>query len=109
MIRRSSVDLATGRAGAERLRRAASASPAAAPCSASATSTVRLPSVRSSPAGLPVDLRVAEHAEQVVAELERLARAAARTAVSASSVAASAPASAAPTCSGRSMEYFADL
>ena len=38
--------------------------------SAWATSTVRLPSRRSSPAGLPVSCRVAEHAEQVVAELE---------------------------------------
>ena len=42
--------------------------------SASATSTVRLPSIRSSPAGLPVVGRVAEDAEQVVAQLERLAQ-----------------------------------
>ena len=76
---------------------------------ASATSTVRLPSTRSSPAGLPVDVRVAEHPEQVVAQLERLAERQPERASARPSVAASAPASAAPMCSGRSMEYFADL
>ena len=40
---------------------------------ACATRTVRLPSRRSSPAGLPVGLGVAEDAQQVVAQLERLA------------------------------------
>ncbi len=40
---------------------------------AMATSTVRLPSRRSSPAGLPVCGRVAEDAEDVVAQLEGLA------------------------------------
>ena len=47
--------------------------------SASATRTVRLPSSRSSPAGLPVTDGVAEDAEQVVAQLEGLARGAGRS------------------------------
>ena len=63
--RASGACRATGRGGRRRRRRAAS--------SASATSTVRLPSTRSSPAGLPVVAGVAEDAEQVVAQLERLA------------------------------------
>ena len=59
--------------------------------------------------GLAGGGRVAEDAEQVVAELERLAerQAVGRSARPSSS--AEAPARAAPMCSGRSMEYFADL
>ena len=66
-------DLRRRRAACRASGRAARRPPAEAASSASATSTVRLPSTRSSPAGLPVGGRVAEHAEQVVAELERLA------------------------------------
>ena len=46
---------------------------ASARAAAAATSGVSLPSRRSSPTGLPVTDCVAEHAEQVVAQLERLA------------------------------------
>ena len=73
MTRRSSATSSSDEGGAEpaveqpRVARARRAS------SASATSTVRLPSDRSSPAGLPGHVGVAEDAEQVVAQLERLA------------------------------------
>ena len=53
--------------------------------------------------------RVAEHAEQVVAQLERLAERQPERGSAASITSADAPARAAPMCSGRSMEYFADL
>ena len=59
--------------------------------------------------GLAGGGRVTEDAEQVVAQLEGLARAAARTPTARRSSRGVAPASAAPMCSGRSMEYFADL
>ena len=52
---------------------------------------------------------VAEHPEQVVAQLERLAERQPERASAGAAVGASAPASVAPMCSGRSMEYFADL
>jgi hypothetical protein len=52
--------------------------------------------------------RVAEDAEDVVAELERLAQAAARSRSRRAHV-SPAPASAAPSSSGRSTVYFADL
>ena len=53
--------------------------------------------------------RVAEHAEHVVAQLERLAERQAVRAVDAGAGRAPAPASAAPRCSGRSTVYFALL
>ena len=90
-------------------RRARAASSAGAASSASATSTVRLPSTRSSPAGLPVVDRVAEDAEQVVAQLERLAERQPERRQLGQLALASAPARAAPMWSGRSMEYLADL
>ena len=55
------------------------------------------------------DLRVAEDAEQVVAQLERLAERQPERGSARRAGRGSAPARAAPTCSGRSMEYFADL
>ncbi len=64
----------TAPASAEPSPASRSASRAGSPASrvlARATSTVRLPSVRSPPAGLPVTAGIAEHPEQVVAELER--------------------------------------
>ena len=73
MIRRSSADLVGGQRAAQGLVEPLRRPRPARRSRASATSTVRLPSVRSSPAGFPVDLRVAVHPEQVVAELERLA------------------------------------
>ena len=51
--------------------------------------------------GLAGDRGVAEHAEDVVPELERLARAAARSRCSASTTSGPAPAMAAPSWSGR--------
>ena len=54
MIRRSSATSSARERRAERARRAASRPRGRRRSSASATSTVRLPSVRSSPAGLPV-------------------------------------------------------
>ena len=59
--------------------------------------------------GLAGGGRVAEDAEQVVAQLERLAQRQPERRQLAASSRAEAPASAAPMCSGRSMEYFADL
>ena len=59
--------------------------------------------------GLAGEVRVAEDAEQVVAELERLAERQPEGAELAPVVASEAPARAAPTWSGRSMLYFADL
>ena len=70
--RSSATARATRAVPSERSRSAASAGEAAS--RARATSTVRLPSTRSSPAGLPVVAGVAEDAEQVVAQLERLAQ-----------------------------------
>ena len=59
--------------------------------------------------GLAGGRRVAEDAEQVVAQLERLAERQPERRQLGQRAPASAPASAAPMCSGRSMEYFADL
>ena len=74
-----------------------------------ATSTVRLPSRRSSPAGLPVALGVAEHAEQVVAQLERLAERQAVRRTGAPGRPPPTPPTAAPMSSGCSTVYFALL
>ena len=60
------------RAACRARSRAACASAGGRASSARATRTVRLPSTRSSPAGLPVTVGVAEDAEQVVAQLEGL-------------------------------------
>ena len=73
MIRRSSATSASTAAGPSASSSRLRVLGGGAASRASATSTVRLPSIRSSPAGLPVDRRVAEDAEQVVAQLERLA------------------------------------
>ena len=54
-------------------------------------------------------LRVAEDAELVVAELERLTEREPERRSSASAPTCTPSSSEAPTCSGRSMEYFADL
>ena len=59
--------------------------------------------------GLAGLLGVAEDAEQVVAQLEGLAERQAEAASAARAVRRVAPARPAPMCSGRSMEYFADL
>ena len=59
--------------------------------------------------GLAGDRRVAEDAEQVVAQLERLAERQAERRELGQSLLGDAPARAAPMWSGRSMEYFADL
>ena len=67
------ADLVVGRGRARRPRRArrrAGRGPARWRC---ASSGVGLPSRRSSPTGLPVTAVVAEHAEHVVAQLERVA------------------------------------
>ena len=73
MIAAQLVDVGVAERRAEGARRAARRPRGGAASSARATSTVRLPSTRSSPAGLPVVGRVAEDAEQVVAQLEGLA------------------------------------
>ena len=59
--------------------------------------------------GLAGDGRVAEDAEQVVAQLEGLAERQPERGSASSSCSGVAPARAAPMWSGRSMEYFADL
>ena len=78
-----------------------------AAASVRATSIVRLPSRRSSPAGLPVSRRVAEHAEDVVAQLEGDAHAAAVLARRAVDPRLRRPAaSTRPSRSGCSTEYL---
>ncbi len=81
---------------------------AAAASSASATSTVRFPSTRSSPAGLPV-AAVSPNTPSRSSRSWNASPTGSPYAVSSASVSGPAPARAAPTCSGRSMEYLADL
>ena len=82
--------------------------PGPAASRASATSTVRLPSTRSSPAGLPV-VAGSPKTPSRSSRSWNASPSGRPNAVSAASVARRRPASAAPMCSGRSMEYFADL
>ena len=82
--------------------------PGSALLRASATSTVRLPSDRSSPAGLPVTAGSPKTPSRS-SRSWKASPSGMPTSVSAPIVSLSAPASAAPRCSGRSTEYFADL